>query len=52
MLHLHFGPYHALMSSVNFGKEVKFLSSSGREFQILGPSVLRLFIFFELYLKL
>ena len=43
MLHLHSGPYHVLMNSVNFGREVKSLTSSGREFQILGPNVLRLF---------
>ena len=43
MLHLHSGPYHLLMNSVNFGREVKSLMSSDREFQVLGPSVLRLF---------
>ena len=29
--------------SVNFGREVKSLTSSGREFQILGPNVLEVF---------
>ena len=43
MLHLHLGPYHILMNSVNFGREVKSLTSSGEEFQILGPNVFRLF---------
>ena len=43
MVHLHSGPYHILMNSVNFGREVKSLMSSGREFQILGPKVLNLF---------
>ena len=40
MLHLHLGPYHILMNSVNFGREVKSLTSSGRESQALGPIVL------------
>ena len=39
MLHLHSGSYHALMNSVNFQREVKSLTSSGGEFQILGPNV-------------
>ena len=43
MLRLHSGPYHVLMNSVNFGREVKSFTSSGREFQILGPNVLSLF---------
>ena len=43
MLHLHSGPYHVLINSVNFGREVKSLTSSGREFQILCPNVLKLF---------
>ena len=43
MLNLHSSPYHVLMNSVNFGREVKTLTSSGREFQILGPDVFRLF---------
>ena len=34
---------HVLMNSVNFGREVKPLTSSGREFQILGLSVLKPF---------
>ena len=37
MLHPHLGPFHVLINSVNFGREVKSLTSSGREFQILGP---------------
>ena len=40
---MHSGPYHVLMNSVNFGREVKSLMSLGREFQILGPNVLKLF---------
>ena len=32
------------MNSVNFGREVKSFTSSGREFQILGPNVLSLFL--------
>ena len=43
MLHLHSGPYHVLMNSVYFGREVKSLMSSGREFEIFRPNVLRLF---------
>ena len=43
MLHLHSDPYHVLMNSVSFGREVKSLMFSGREFQILGPTALRLF---------
>ena len=43
MLHLHSGPDHALLNPVNFGGEVKSLTYSGREFQILGPYVLRPF---------
>ena len=43
MLLLHSGPYHVLMNSVNFVREVKSLTSSGRKFQILGPNVLKLF---------
>ena len=43
MLHLHSDPYYALMNSINFGREVQSLMSSGREFQILGHSVRRLF---------
>ena len=35
--------YHVLINSVNFGREVNSLTSSGREFQILGSNVLRLF---------
>ena len=42
-MRLHWGPYHVLMNSVNFGREVKSLISSSRKFQILGPSILRLF---------
>ena len=44
MLHLHSGPYHVLMNSVSFGREVKSLTSSGREFLVLGSNVLRLFL--------
>ena len=44
MLHLHLGPYHVLINSENFGREVNSLVSSGREFQILGSSVLRIFL--------
>ena len=43
MLHLHSGPYHVFTNSVNFGKEVKSLTFSGREFQVVGPNVFRLF---------
>ena len=43
MLNLHSSPYHVLMDSVNFGRQVKSLTSSGRELQILDPNVLRLF---------
>ena len=43
MLHLHLGPYHVFMKSVNFWREVMSLTSSGKEFQIVGPNVLRLF---------
>ena len=43
MLHLHSGPYHVLMNPLNFGREGKSLTSSGRESQILGPNVLRIF---------
>ena len=43
MLHVHSGPYHVLLNSVNFGREVKSFASLGREFQILGPNVLKLF---------
>ena len=32
-----------LTNSINFGREVKSLTSSGREFQILGPNVLEVF---------
>ena len=31
------------MNSVNFWREIKSLTSSGREFQILGPNDLKLF---------
>ena len=44
MLHLHSGLYHVLMTCANFGKEVKLLKSSGREFQMLVSSVHRLFL--------
>ena len=44
MMHLHSGQYHVLINSVNFGREVKSLTSSGREFQILCLNVLRLFL--------
>ena len=43
MLHLHSGPYHVLMNFVNFSRRGDSLTSLGREFQILGPNVLRLF---------
>ena len=43
MLHMHSGPYHVLINSVNVGTEVKCLTSSGREFQILCPNVLGYF---------
>ena len=43
MLHLCSVLYHVLMNSVNFGREVKSLMSSSEEFQILSPSVFRLF---------
>ena len=51
MLHVHFGPNQVFMNSVNFGREVKSFTSSGREFQILGPSVLSLFIFLKFLKK-
>ena len=40
---LHSGPWNVLINSLNFRREVKPLTSSGREFQTLGSSVLRLF---------
>ena len=43
MLHLHSGLYHILMNSVNFWGGVNSLTLSGREFQIFGPNVIRLF---------
>ena len=43
MLHFCSVLYHVLMNSVNFGREVKSLMSSGEEFQILGPNVFRPF---------
>ena len=43
MLHVYSGPYHVLMNSKNFEREVKSSTSSSREFQILGPNVLKLF---------
>ena len=41
MLHLYLGAYHVFMNSVNWGREVKSLASSAREFQILAASVFR-----------
>ena len=43
MLHLHSGLYHVFMNFVNFGREVKSLTSPGRKFQIVGRNILRLF---------
>ena len=43
MSHLHSGSYHVLINSVHFGRGVKPLTSSGSEFQILGPNALRLY---------
>ena len=51
MLHVHFGPNQVFMNSVNFGREVKSFTASGREFQILGPSVLSLLIFLKFLRK-
>ena len=40
---LHSGPWNVLINFLNFRRKVKPLTSSGRKFQILGSSVLRLF---------
>ena len=37
---LHSGPYDVLLNSINFRKDIK---SPSREFQVLGPHVLKLF---------
>ena len=42
-MRLHSGLFYVLMDSVNFGREFKLLKSSGREFHVLGPNILRLF---------
>ena len=43
MLLMHLGPYYVLINFVNFGRKTKSLTSSGRKFKVLGPSVLKLF---------
>ena len=41
VLHLYLGAYHVFMSSVNWGREVKSLTSWAGEFQILASSVFK-----------
>ena len=52
MLHLRSGPYQVLMNSVNFGREVQSLTSLGRELEVLGRNILRLFFSYALQIIL